>query len=392
MRRRHFISKTGMALAGAAVIPTAMAKQPTNNVIRLGIIGTGSRGQGLISILNEIQELEVMACCDTLPFRLQKGLEKVGKKAKGYTDYRALLDNKEIDAVIIATPFSCHGKMALDAMDAAKHIYCEKTLAKGYEAIKKIADKATTSNKIFQTGHQYHNSRLYTHVVDLIKKGEIGKLTAIDCQWNRNNNWRRPVPIPEYEKQINWRMYREFSGGLLAELCSHQLDFSNWLLDDVPIKVIGDGGIDYWKDGRETYDNIHMIYTYSSGVRATFTCLTSNSKDDYQIKILGDKGTITIGYTEAWLYPEKKPEDKEIGELDGVSGATIDWNQSKGIPIKVTHLDPTKQALYDFGQSITYHSKPKSDMLTGAKTAVCVQMGLDALYNKKAVDWNPNVL
>ncbi|MGW9685046.1 Gfo/Idh/MocA family protein [Flagellimonas sp. 2504JD1-5] len=392
MKRRDFVASTGMAVVGISAIKAGAFYPSKNEVINIGVIGAGDRGGGLIPIINKIEGLKVTACCDVLPFRLQNAMEKVGGKAKAYSEYKALLDDKKVDAVLIATPFSEHSHIALDALDAGKHVYCEKTMVKGYDAIKNLVAKASSSKNIFQTGHQYHSSRLYTHVVDLIKNGKIGKITAVECQWNRNGNWRRPVPSPELEKAINWRMYKEFSGGLLAELCSHQLDFCNWVLDAVPLKVVGDGGIDYWKDGRETFDNVHMIYTYPNGVRAKFTCLTSNSKDDYQIKVLGDKGTITVDYTKAWFYPEKKEKSKEVGEVDGVSGATIKWNQDKGVPIEVEHLDPSKQALLDFKDSILTNIEPKSNVISGAKAAVCVQMGLDALYTGKIINWKAGLI
>ncbi|RYC52316.1 Gfo/Idh/MocA family protein [Flagellimonas olearia] len=392
MKRRDFVAKTGMAVAGISAIQASPLYPSKNDVVRIGVIGTGSRGGGLIPHINDIQGLEVAACCDVLPFRLESGMAKVEGKAKPYSDYRALLDNPSIDAVLIATPLSEHAHIAIDALDAGKHVYCEKTMVKGYTAIQNVVKKASESKTIFQTGHQYHSSRLYTHVVDLIKNGKIGEIAAIECQWNRNGNWRRPVPSPEYERAINWRMYQEFSGGLLAELCSHQLDFANWLLDAEPIKVMGDGGIDYWKDGRDIFDNVHMIYTYPNGVRAKYTCLTSNSKDDYLIKVMGDKGTITIDYTKAWFYPEKKEEYREVGEVDGVSGATIKWDQSKGIPIEVEHLDPSKQALLDFRTNIMDNTMPKSNAISGAKAAICVQMGLDALHKQEIVPWNSSIL
>lgn len=385
MKRRDFVTKTGIAVAGVSAMNTGILYPAKRDVINIGIVGTGDRGGGLIPIINKIEGLNVTACCDVLPFRLQNAMKKVENKVKAYSEYKKLLDDKKVDAVLIATPFSEHSHIALDALDTGKHIYCEKTMVKGYDAINKLVEKASGSQKIFQTGHQYHSSRLYTHVVDLIKNGKVGKITAIECQWNRNGNWRRPVPNPELEKAINWRMYKQFSGGLLAELCSHQLDFCNWVLDATPLKVVGDGGIDYWKDGRETFDNVHMIYTYPNGIRAKFTCLTSNSKGDYQIKVLGDKGTITIGYTKAWFYPEKKEEAKEIGEVDGVSGATIKWDQDKGIPINVEHLDPSKQALLDFRDSILNNTMPESNVISGAKTAMCVQKGLDALYTGEVI-------
>ena len=391
MKRKDFIINTGLITAGIGLAPTGVYSNFfKNNRIKLGVIGTGSRGNGLGLVIKNIEGLEVIACCDILPFRLERALE-ISKKAKAYNDYRKLLEDKDIDAVIISTPFNTHHQIALEAIETGKHIYCEKTMAKGYKAIKDLVDKSKDNKNIFQTGHQYHSSRLYVHVVDLIKKGEIGKVVAIESQWNRNADWRRPVKDKKYEKNINWRMYKEFSGGLLAELCSHQIDFCNWILNSTPVKVMGDGGIDYWKDGRETYDNVHMIYTYPNGVRAKFTCLTSNAKDDYKIRVFGDKGTIILDYTKAWIYPEKSYK-KKYGEMDAVSGATINWEQNQGIPIKKEHMDPSKQALVDFRDSIINNTPAKSDVFTGAKSAICVQMGLDALYNNQIVKWKEGIL
>ena len=270
--------------------------------------------------------------------------------------------------------------------------FCEKTLAKGYQGISELVNKANQSKSIFQTGHQYHSSRLYTHVVNLIKEGQVGNITAFECQWNRHGNWRRPVPEPQYEKAINWRMYREFSGGLTAELASHQIDFVNWVLNETPDQVMGVGGVDYWKDGRETYDNVHLIYSYPNGVKVNFTYLTSNAKDGYQIKVIGDKGTIIIDMENAWFYPEGKENNKVLGEVDGVSGATAYWDKEKGSKINLEHLNPSQQALLDFRHAILNNKQPKSDSITGAKTAICVQMGLDAMYNNEIVKWKNNIL
>lgn len=387
MKRKEFIVKSGLLSAGALASVSAIgsiSRLGANDKINIGVIGTGDRGGGLIPFLNEIEGFNVAACCDILPFRLEDGLTKTTNKAKGYSDYRKLLENKDIDAVLIATPFYLHSQIGIDALEAGKHVYGEKTMAKGYSGIDALVKKATQSSRIFQTGHQYHSSRLYVHVTDLIKQGKIGKITAFQCQWNRNGNWRRPVPSPELERAVNWRMYREFSGGLAAELCSHQIDFVNWVLGEMPNKVMGAGGVDYWKDGRETYDNIHLIYSYPGGVKASFTCLTSNALDDYKIKVMGDKGTIILDYQKAWFYPEGNYE-RETGDVDGVSGATKIWEQGKGIPIDVHHADPSKQALIDFRDSIRTNTKPISNVVTGANTAVCVQMGLDAMYQNEII-------
>jgi len=396
LKRRTFIKKSGIATAGILTTNSVFGnlshlKSSSSDSVNIGVIGTGQRGTGLTSIINKIDGLRVVATADVIPFRLQNGLKKANSNPKGYGNYKALLENKDVDAVIIATPFNTHSKIAIDAIDAGKHIFCEKTLAKGYHGIQQLINKTKESKTIFQTGHQYHSSRLYTYVFDLIRQGKVGNISAFECQWNRHGNWRRKVPNPSLEKAINWRMYREFSGGLTTELCSHQIDFVNWVLGETPEQVMGVGGIDYWKDGRETYDNVHLTYSYANGVKAKFSCLTSNAKDGYQIKVLGDKGTIIIDTKNAWFYPERK-KNKVMGEVDGVSGATAQWDKAKGYNINIEHLDPSKQALLDFKNAIIDNKTPLSNITSGAKTAVCVQMALDAMYDNKIVKWNDNIV
>ena len=391
MQRRKFIRKSGLLsagfLTGTSVAWSANNYSSSNNLINIGVIGTGDRGGGMIPLINQVEGINVTACCDVLPFRLEEGLSKVNGKSKAYEDYRKLLDNKDVDAVLIATPFNTHSKIAIDALDAGKHVYCEKTMAKGISGINALVNKVSESSSVYQTGHQYHSSRLYSHVVEMIQKGEIGKVTSFECQWNRNGDWRRKVPDPSLEKAINWRMYRAYSGGLAAELSSHQIDFVQWVLGENPSKIMGTGGINYWQDGRETFDNIHLIYEYPSGVKATFRCLTSNALGDYQIKVSGDKGTILLDYDKAWIYYEKGFEIN-IGDVDGVSGATTNHQmQGNGMPINVSHLDPSEQALIDFRDHIYNKSTPISNVMTGANTAKAVQLSLDAMFNNEIVSW-----
>ena len=390
--RRSFIKKSTVAFS-APLITTksdlfSIFKSSPLNQLNIGIIGTGDRGQGLIKLISKIDGMRLIAICDNLQFRLDQAA-KIAPKAIKYSNYKQLLSNKNLDAVIISTPLNTHASIASDAVDASLHIYCEKTMVKGDISTMNLVKKVKKDhNKIFQTGHQYHSSRLYSHIVELVQSGEIGQIIAIQAQWNRNGNWRRQVQDPKFERQVNWRMYREYSYGLTAELSSHQIDFSNWLLKSTPKKVVGFGGIDYWKDGRETYDNIHLTYSYPSGVKASFTCLTSNGKDDYQIKVMGDKASIIIGYKDAWIYPEGK-YNKVIKNVDGVSGATSSWIEGKGNPIKFDHKEPTYQALEDFRYAIINDSTPMSNLKSGADVSLAVDMGIRAMDTEQVVSWDP---
>ena len=390
--RRSFIKKSAVAFSAPLITVKSdlfsIFKSSPLNQLNIGIIGNGDRGQGLIKLISKIDGMRLIAICDNLQFRLDQAA-KIAPKAIKYSNYKELLSNKNLDAVIISTPLNTHASIASDAVDASLHIYCEKTMVKGDISTMNLVKKVKKDhNKIFQTGHQYHSSRLYSHIVELVQSGEIGQIIAIQAQWNRNGNWRRQVEDPKFERQINWRMYREYSYGLTAELSSHQIDFSNWLLKSTPKKVVGFGGIDYWKDGRETYDNIHLTYSYPSGVKASFTCLTSNGKDDYQIKVMGDKASIIIGYKDAWIYPEGK-YNKVIKDVDGVSGATSSWIEGKGNPIKFDHKEPTYQALEDFRYAIINDSTPMSNLKSGADVSLAVDMGIRAMDTEQVVSWDP---
>lgn len=388
--RRKFITRSGAALGAAAFginyLQAGDLFQPTP--VRIGIIGTGSRGNGLTSLINGIDGAEVTACCDVIPFRMEEGLARAGATAKGYQDYRALLDAPNVDAVVIATPYSLHGAMAMDALDAGKHVYCEKTMVRGMDEIQQTITKANKNPRlIFQTGHQYHSSALYRKVREIIRSGYIGEVTAYHCQWNRNGNWRRPVPDPKWERLINWRMYKEYSGGLIAELMSHQMDFINWTTGALPAKISGFGGVDHWKDGRETYDNVHLLMEYDNGVDASFSCTTTNGYEDYQIKVLGSKATIILDYTNAKIYLEKQ-KPGELGLVDGVSGATVQaWEKGEGAPIQANGEDPSKEALIEFKNSILNKTQPESDVFTGGIAAKCVTIALDAVGGEQVKYW-----
>lgn len=390
MKRKDFIKSTGLISAAALTSGFAGVYRSKEFAdLNIGVIGTGDRGAGLTQVIQGIAGLHVTACSDIIPFRLEDGLSKASAGAKGYEDYRALLDDKDLDAILIAVPYALHDEVLDDALQIDKHIYCEKTMIKGIEPAKNLVKSVQSFDKIFQVGHQYHSSRLYHRAVEIINSGYLGHIESIECQWNRNGDWRRPVPDPKWERMINWRMYREYSGGLTAELCSHQIDFCNWVAGTTPTHVSGFGGIDYWKDGRETYDNVHIMMQYPNGLNAKFTSLTTNSYERYQIKVQGKKGTLVINFGGAKIYLENLDEARETGLVDGVSGATSEaWSRGEGAPITVADdMDASKQALIDFRDSVNTGKKPDSNVETGANVSILVSMAIEAMDTNTVVEW-----
>ena len=200
MERRDFLIKTSLftAAAGIGLIAckdeVAMPIVPEGDRIRIGIIGMGDRGGIIIQILNKLPEFKVIAACDILDFRLEEGIAKINGTPTGYTDYRKLLENKDLEAVIISTPLHEHHRMVMDALDQDIHIMCEKALAHTIEQSQEIKIKAETSSKLFQVAYQYQLNPTFNAIKDLISKGYCGKIMRIDAFWHRNRNWRSPFP------------------------------------------------------------------------------------------------------------------------------------------------------------------------------------------------------
>jgi predicted dehydrogenase len=394
MIRRQFIRHTGL-LAGGILLHNQLlrAASAEQKPLTVGIIGCGDRGNGIMQVMLQLKEqFQVKAICDLLDFRLAAAKKLAPANAVVHKDYRRILEDKSIEAVIIATPLNLHYEMAAAALDAGKHVFLEKTMTyniqQSLDLVKKV--KAHPS-LVLQVGHQYRYTPLYFRVKEMIAKGYLGKVTQIDCRWDRNWNWRRPVPDPKLERQINWRMYKAYSGGLVAELLSHQIDFIHWAFNTHPDSAVAAGGIDFYKDGRETYDNVQVVLRYAKeGMIGNFGATCGNAHDGYLFKIKGTRGAVHLLVDQGVFYPEKETK-KELETVDGVAGATrITWNKDGGIPIMQEPMqDGTWYAMKDFYTCIREKKKPVSDVITGANTAITVHMANNALYTHSIQHWKP---
>lgn len=388
----------GIALSSLAVQPGRVYSKlyKGSAQVRIGVIGTGGRGNWLIKLISNIPGMEVTACCDVLPFRLEQGMKLAAPGAKPYSDYKKLLENKDIDAVIISTPLSMHYEMAVAALEAGKHVYCEKTMVFTIDEALNLEKKVRESNLTFQVGYQHRYNPLYQNIYNTIKEGYIGTITHVEAHWNRNGNWRRPVPDPQYERLINWRMYHEYSGGLMAELCSHQVDLIDYLLDSHAQKITGMGGIDFWKDGRETFDNIYTLLEYPGGLKASFHSITTNSLEGFDVKIYGTKAAVVVkGEAEhkGYIYPEPKVIEELKNEVDGVSSATMKILEAgEPIPILVEDFPggddgPTSAALAHFGKCINEGTETIANVEFGKKSAITVALANKAMREGSIEFW-----
>lgn len=395
--RRRFLYTGATALTGLALgLPLAMKAATRSNSVRIGVIGTGSRGTGLISLLQKIPGFTITACCDIIAENLGNAVQMTGNKARSYKDYKALLSDRQVDAVIIATPLFLHYPMAMAALDAGKHIYLEKSLSYNIRETLDLADAVSKSRLVFQVGYQYRYYGLYKRVKEIIQQNWLGRITHLESQYNRNSDWRNPVKDPAQERIINWRMYKEYCGGPLSELCAHQIDMIQYLLDSHPIKAIAMGGINYWKDGRDTYDHIRAVYEYPGGIQSSVSSVLSNAFNSYNIKIFGDKATLEIQREKAFIYAENTVNRR--GTVDGVTGATIsvkthgeaeeiEW-QEKDAPVQ----EPTRYALEDFLRCILEGALPLSNAQTAKDSSIAIHMGNLAAEQGNTQLWLPHYL
>jgi predicted dehydrogenase len=382
MKRREFI---GLATASAALVAvpglvSAKAGTDGGEMLRTGHIGTGRQGRKLLGLAHGLPGFDIRTICDVLPFQLERASAIVGQETKTVDDYRRILDDPQIDAVFIATPFYLHAQPMLDALDAGKHVYCEKTLVMGHDQIDAVRPVLEGTDRIVQTGYQHRYSDHLRHIAGIVQSGEIGSISKVECLWNRNGDWRRPVPSPEYERAINWRMYREYSGGLSAELSSHQMDILQWILGSPPKHIMGTGGIDYWKDGRTTRDNIHLLVTHENGVAVSYTSLTTNDFGGFRMTFYGTKGTIVTSLNEAWLTTEAIA-DETPEYADAMSGATMTLANVPGQKIKLAHFNPTRNAVAAFRESVLNNTTPAASGILGLRSSRTVQLSLDAMDN-----------
>jgi predicted dehydrogenase len=407
--RREFLKRLAVVVGSSALLADLpwwsplradpVGDSPSDRV-RLGIIGVGDRGSLHLDQLLQTPGVEIAALCDDYSPHLEAALAKA-KGAKGFSDYRQMLDMTGLDGVLIATPLHLHARMCLDAFSAGKHVFCEKSLAYTIEECQAIADAYRGSSKVFQIGHQRLFSPVFLRALDLVNKGEIGQITQIRAYWHRNGNWRRPLPEPGLERRINWRLYREYSCGLMTELASHHMQVSNWLLNAHPISCVGYGSINYWKDGRELYDNVNVVYRYSGGVNVIYDSLISNRYYGCEIQIMGPKGTIEAESDR--MFTEQPPPAPGIVQLinavehgffDTVPIGGPSWVPDLKKDTKGTSLispkpddDGTAVSLAAFANAIR-SGKPIPRMMEQAcHSGVSVLMGQTAMEQNREVTW-----
>jgi predicted dehydrogenase len=415
--------------------------------VQFGMIGTGSRGSYLLKHLKTIDNGHCVALCDIQQEALDHGVQTIGNQPKTFKDYRELLAQKDVDAVFVTVPLFVHFPLTRDALMAGKNVFCEKCLVFKPDEVHALrALAAEHSKQILQTGLQRRYSYFYQTVKQMVDKGILGDVHHIHAQWHRNMI-NKPSSLwtmkPDGEKNIaNWRLYRSMSGGLTAELTSHQVDVSDWMFGSSPEFVMGLGSLDTIKDGRDVYDNIQLIYKYPKGQKLTYSSISTNqflpyfngNRPEMGEIIMGTEGTVEITVGDdvhpaiAWWYREppkaaatvtkageKKKETFVAGATMVASGGangpiplmTSDlqftgkegfldrevkfarrWLTAKGVLLQEEHRNPVDVELESFFQNCRDGKRPRADVEIGLADSVAVILSNLAMDEGRKVYFN----
>ncbi|MDL2213628.1 Gfo/Idh/MocA family oxidoreductase [Bacteroides sp. OttesenSCG-928-J23] len=405
INRRDFLKSMSMVGVGALLSssPWVSAFSETTHTakdkIKLGIIGPGSRGQFLMSLLIKNPRVEIVALCDVYQPSIDGAL-KLAPHAKVYNDYQKLLENKDIEAVVVSTPLNTHYKIVMQALDAGKHVFCEKCIGYNIEECYNMYRRHKETGLIFFSGQQRLFDPRYIKAMEMIHAGTFGEINGIRAFWFRNGDWRRSVPSPELERHINWRLYKEYSKGLMTELACHQLQIGSWALRQIPDKVMGHGAITYWKDGREVYDNVSCIYIFDNGVKMNFESVISNKFYGLEEQILGHLGTVepekgkyffeNVAPAPGFLQMVNEIENKLFDALPfaGTSWAPETAQENKGEYIlgeRPKYGDGTDLLLDAFVEASITHKQPLNIAEEGYYASALCLLGHQAIEEERTV-------
>jgi predicted dehydrogenase len=418
----------------AAAGPAAAAPSDLSE-INVALLGAGAQGQVLLDAMLRIPGLRFRAVCDVWKEfnqrRVVNTLRKFKFEVNGYEDYREMLDKeKELDAVVIATPDFWHAPHTVDCLKAGKHVYCEKEMSNTLEGARSMVAAARETGKLLQIGHQRRSHPRYLHCKDnLLGEAQIlGRIVTVNGQWNRavapDLGWPERYAIPadrlkqygfkSMDQFRNWRWYKGLGGGPIVDLGSHQIDIYNWFLGVPPSHVMASGGLDYFDPKtHEWYDTVMAIYEYetpSGRVRAYYQTQTTNGSQGYFENFMGDQGTLVVSESEAnypgmlyrdpnapawdewvqrgWVTAPKLQERKQEEE-----GAVLDVRESISPDehrIPVVLRDPYHQPhLQNFFDAVRGKATLNCPPEVGYESAVTVLKVNEAIDAKQRVSFKP---
>jgi predicted dehydrogenase len=393
---------SGAAAALTFAVPTIDRRVlGANDRIRIGLIGAGSRGQEIFKVARQCPNVEAAAVADVYTRRLAE-VQAAVPGIKTYREFRQLLDDKSIDAVLVATPQHQHALNFVPAIQAGKDVYQEKTMAFTPDHARRMRRAWAGSGRVVQIGMQMNSGLGLAHVRELAAPSRLGTVTAIQAHHFRNapyGGWKRNIPVdcdPEHvdwaafqgeasakpfdpERYMNWRFYWDYSGGNVFENMVHQLGFWFQALDlGIPEQVTMTGG-NFLSPLMEVPDVMNVTMRHTGNVFFTWSSLFSNAyygeTHDY---LFGTHGTVVHDESdEAFLLPPGKQINAESRHADG-EGAS-----------KPGYQDYTGRHMQNFFDCMRSRKEPICPFELGFRTAIACQMAVASYRQQRTVRWDP---
>lgn len=367
--RRNFLKALAGTPALVALGAAAAARGPIKGgPVKTAVIGTGGMGRGLIAQCQR-EFIDLKAICDINPKRRRAVAETMVKagwpQPQEYDDWRELLQKEDLEAVIIATPLWSHAEITIGCLDAGKHVLCEKMMAKTEAECARMLEASRRNKRLLEIGYQrYYNPVYQAAYHNIVKPGLLGDVYFARLVWHRNGNWRRQEDppaanfdpshwgYPDWEHLLNWRLYKQYSEGLVAELGSHLITATNWFFEAAPEAAYCAGGVHRFKDGREVFDHVYATFEYPGGRTATFSSIESNAFEDHYEMFLGTKGTLILqNEIEVYLFNEGAEQATKVEVSRQTAAPVADASATRPADAPGRTVNAATQAQTDRGLS-----------------------------------------
>ncbi len=396
MSSKKFSRRDLLRASGAApALFTASSYAQTagaNEKILLGLIGSGERGRYVATQFQANPSVEVAAVCDVYAENVDRALQKA-PRAKGFTDYRQLLEFKGLNAVLIGTPDHWHARQTIDALNAGLDVYVEKPLTLTIEEGPEIVKAARVNGRICQVGMQQRSGPHYLQAKrEYFDTGRLGKITLARTWWHGNTyhlrrapaslakqpsnlDWAKflgPVKWRDYDAQqfYNWRAYLEFGGGQITDLFTHWIDVVHLFMgQEIPTSAVAAGGVYQYKDGRTAPDTINVLLEYPGDFTATFEATLAPGVRGAAVEICGTEGRLWIDRGRFEFHPAGRGAQPVI--------------------VKAPRQDMTLDHVNDFLDCVRTRQLPRGDVLIGHRSAQASHLGNIAYVQKRRLKFDP---
>jgi len=363
-----------------------------NDRLGLGVIGCGERGRGDMRLFLKQTGVQVVAVCDIYGEMIDRA-QQMAPGAQAFTDHRKLLELKEVDIVLIATPDHWHAQTTMDALNAGKDVYVEKPLTLKIEEGPEIVKAARVNERICQVGMQQRSGPHYIQAKkEYIDTGRLGKITLARTWWHgnvyhlrraperlrqkpSNLDWARflgPLKWRDWDPQQywNWRAYLDFGGGQITDLFTHWVDVVHMFLgQDIPVSAVAAGGVYVYKDGRTAPDTINVLLEYPNDLTVTFEATLAPGLRGAAVEFVGTEGRL-------WI-------DRSRFEFQSAEKG------AQPVVVKAPNPDMTADHIANFLECVRTRKLPNGDVLIGHRSAQASHLGNIAYLQKRRIRFDP---